>query len=75
VSAAPGDVEHRGKPRISIDVDGAIETLEVRTAITTVMEGGQDAFDLRGKKYNFASNAAETARFWKPRSVSSHPTR
>jgi anti-sigma factor ChrR (cupin superfamily) len=40
-------------PRVVIDVDGAIETPPVRVAITTVMEGGQKAFDLRGKKYRF----------------------
>ncbi len=39
--------------RVVIDVDGAIETPPVRAAITTVMEGGQKAFDLRRKKYRF----------------------
>jgi chromosome segregation protein len=39
--------------RIQIDVDGAIETPSVRDAITHVMEGGKEAFDLRSRKYNF----------------------
>lgn len=32
---------------------GAIDEIEVRTAITDTMEGGKDAFELRRKKYNF----------------------
>jgi len=40
-------------PRISIDVDGAIETPAVRLAITDTMEGGRGAFELRGRKYQF----------------------
>jgi chromosome segregation protein len=40
-------------PRISIDADGAIETPAVRSAITETMEGGQNAFELRGRKYLF----------------------
>lgn len=32
---------------------GAIDEIEVRDAITTTMEGGKDAFELRRKKYNF----------------------
>jgi ABC-type lipoprotein export system ATPase subunit/uncharacterized protein with GYD domain len=40
-------------PRVSIDVDGAIETSAVRTAITDTMEGGQAAFELRSRKYLF----------------------
>ena len=39
--------------RIQIDVDGAIETPAIRLAITSIMEGGRDAFDLRNRKYNF----------------------
>lgn len=53
-SAASGDTGEGG-PRIEIDVDGAIETSTVRDAITTVMEGGREAFDLRGRKYQFDS--------------------
>jgi hypothetical protein len=41
-------------PRVQIDTDGAIETESVREAVTTVMEGGQDAFDLRSRKYRFS---------------------
>ena len=51
---------HRGAPRrtlpaaqIQIDTDGAIETPTVRKAIMTTMEGGRDAFELRGRKYAF----------------------
>ncbi len=44
-------------PRIQIDVDGAIETPDIRTAITAIMEGGRDAFDLRTRKYNFDTMA------------------
>lgn len=32
---------------------GAIDEIEVRSAITDTMEGGKDAFELRRKKYNF----------------------
>jgi len=39
--------------RIQVDVDGAIETGDVRDAITHLMEGGKRAFDLRSRKYNF----------------------
>ncbi|AMA59850.1 hypothetical protein BCCGELA001_28715 [Bradyrhizobium sp. CCGE-LA001] len=40
-------------PRVQIDCDGAIETPAVGTAITYVMEGGREAFDLRSRKYRF----------------------
>lgn len=39
-------------PEITIDADGAIETPEIRSAITKIMEGGEEAFELRRKKYN-----------------------
>jgi chromosome segregation protein len=39
--------------RVQIDVDGAIETPEIRKAITQIMEGGKEAFDLRNRKYRF----------------------
>lgn len=32
---------------------GAIDELEIRDAVTSTMEGGKDAFELRRKKYNF----------------------
>jgi hypothetical protein len=39
--------------RIEIEADGAIETPDVRKTITDTMEGGRDAFELRGRKYAF----------------------
>jgi chromosome segregation protein len=39
--------------KVAIAVDGAIETPSVRDAITTIMEGGKEAFELRGRKYAF----------------------
>jgi len=36
-----------------IKVEGAIDVDEVRTEITTVMEGGEKAFLLRKEKYGF----------------------
>ena len=58
VALAPGNTESGESsdsltPRVSIDVDGAIETPTVRAAITETMEGGQAAFELRGRKYMF----------------------
>jgi chromosome segregation protein len=58
VALAPGSTESGESgstqtPRVSIDVDGAIETPTVRSAITETMEGGQAAFELRGRKYMF----------------------
>ncbi len=43
-STAPG-------PKISIEIDGAIETLKVKDAITATLEGGERAFELRRRKY------------------------
>ena len=40
-------------PRVELFLDGAIETPPVREAITHIMEGGKDAFDLRSRKYRF----------------------
>ncbi len=48
--AQPGGVP---APRIDIGSDGAIETPAVRAAITDTMEGGQAAFELRSRKYDF----------------------
>jgi len=39
--------------RMSIFADGAIETPSVRDAITDIMEGGKEAFELRSRKYDF----------------------
>lgn len=38
-------------PRVQVEVDGAIETASVRQAVTVIMEGGADAFELRSRKY------------------------
>lgn len=40
-------------PRVQLFTDGAIETADVRDAITRIMEGGKQAFDLRSRKYRF----------------------
>jgi chromosome segregation protein len=40
-------------PRVQLSQDGAIETTDVRDAITRIMEGGKEAFDLRSRKYRF----------------------
>jgi len=45
--------EEQECPRVAIDTDGAIETETVRKAITETMEGGEKAFELRGRKYSF----------------------
>lgn len=37
--------------RINVETDRVIETPAIREAITTIMEGGLDAFDLRARKY------------------------
>jgi hypothetical protein len=57
ISLKSGEGEQDGGiiGRIQIDVDGAIETPDIRTAITSIMEGGRNAFDLRNRKYNFDS--------------------
>lgn len=39
--------------RVGLEADGAIETENVRSAITDTMEGGQAAFELRSRKYSF----------------------
>lgn len=53
LKAGEGEQDDGTAGRIQIDVDGAIETPDIRTAITSIMEGGRDAFDLRNRKYNF----------------------
>jgi hypothetical protein len=52
-SAEPSSNPNVNAPRIQIDCDGAIETTTIRPAITSIMEGGRDAFDLRSRKYGF----------------------
>lgn len=36
---------------VRVEVDGAIETPAIREAVTRIMEGGLEAFDLRARKY------------------------
>lgn len=51
VATVPEDRAPAGSARVRVQVDGAIETPAVRDAITSVMEGGLEAFDLRARKY------------------------
>lgn len=50
-SVEPNAAEAVRAAQIGIDEDGAIETPAVRKAITETMEGGMEAFELRGRKY------------------------
>lgn len=50
-ATAPEDRPGADDARINLEVDGAIETPTIREAITTIMEGGLAAFDLRARKY------------------------
>lgn len=52
-SVEPDSPNDSQAARIEIEADGAIETPAVRTTITDTMEGGRDAFELRGRKYAF----------------------
>ncbi len=56
-SAEPAANPRPDDPRIQIETDGAIETPNVRSAITKIMEGGEKAFDLRRRKYRFSAAA------------------
>ncbi|MGR9408064.1 TrlF family AAA-like ATPase [Rhizobium leguminosarum] len=49
----PDRPESSEAAQVEIEADGAIETPSVRTTITDTMEGGRDAFELRGRKYAF----------------------
>jgi len=49
--AGPGG-KHVG-PTVSLQVDGAIETPDIRDYITNLIEGGREAFDLRSRKYGY----------------------
>lgn len=51
VATVPEDRAPADSAKVRVGVDGAIETPAVREAITTVMEGGLQAFDLRARKY------------------------
>jgi len=52
-SPEPTSNPNNNAPRVQLDCDGAIETPAVRTTITSIMEGGREAFDLRSRKYRF----------------------
>ncbi len=39
--------------KVGVEADGAIDTPAVRRVITETVEGGREAFDLRGRKYQF----------------------
>jgi hypothetical protein len=40
-----------------MDCDGAIESPTVTATIKSIMEGGREAFDRRGRKYRFEAQA------------------
>ena len=40
-------------PQVAINIDGAIETPDIKEAVTETMEGGRHAFELRSRKYDF----------------------
>lgn len=50
-ATVPEDRAGEGAARVTVEVDGAIETPEVREAITAIMEGGLEAFDTRARRY------------------------
>ncbi|WP_354100335.1 MULTISPECIES: TrlF family AAA-like ATPase [unclassified Bradyrhizobium] len=52
-SPEPSSNPNNNSPRVQLDCDGAIETPAVSSTITSIMEGGREAFDLRGRKYRF----------------------
>ncbi|MBT1512912.1 AAA family ATPase [Bradyrhizobium sp. SRL28] len=52
-SPEPSSNPNNNAPRVQVDCDGAIETPAVGKTITSIMEGGRDAFDLRSRKYRF----------------------
>lgn len=51
VSTIAEDRQPEGTVHVRVEVDGAIETPDVRRAVTRIMEGGLEAFDLRARKY------------------------
>ena len=53
-----GSASKSGQNKVAVALDGAIETPAVRDAITTIMEGGKEVFELRGRKYAFKVNQA-----------------
>jgi chromosome segregation protein len=55
-SSEPSSNPNVNAPRVRLDCDGAIETPAIRPAITSIMEGGREAFDLRSRKYGYEFN-------------------
>jgi chromosome segregation protein len=55
-SSEPSSNPNVNAPRVRLDCDGAIETPTIRPAITSIMEGGREAFDLRSRKYGYEFN-------------------
>jgi chromosome segregation protein len=53
IALTPAQAVTGSTARIYVDVDGAIETSEVRNSITDTIEGGKAAFELRSRKYLF----------------------
>lgn len=58
IARVPEDRGQEEDARIRILCDGSIETPEVHDAITHIMEGGLEAFDLRARKYKGVGNPA-----------------
>ena len=56
-SPEPSSNPNNNAPRVQLDCDGAIETPAVSATITSIMEGGREAFDLRSRKYRFDTHA------------------
>jgi division protein CdvB (Snf7/Vps24/ESCRT-III family) len=52
-SSEPSSNPNVNSPRVQLDCDGTIETAAIGPAITSIMEGGREAFDLRSRKYRF----------------------
>ncbi len=55
VSSLSSDLQSSATAPVRVAVDAAIESPEIRDAITMIMEGGKEAFELRGRKYAFTS--------------------
>jgi chromosome segregation protein len=55
-SGSAGGEDPDQKPRVRVETDGAIDVPAVKKAITDTLEGGEEAFDLRGRKYQFDWN-------------------
>jgi hypothetical protein len=55
-SSEPSSNPNVNAPRVRLDCYGAIETQAIRPVITSIMEGGREAFDLRSRKYGYEFN-------------------